>query len=308
MQSAERSLGHNSFLNAAERRKQLIAGLMNNDAGGHSMQNGAGDAGAEKPSAEDLISEIEERAKTNGIYLPDGFLRNPEAVRLGSESRANANGVNGASALNGGGSHKSPRLASNSAVPESLQVNGADNEPSDETTPKSNDDEASSSPAQAGGQGGGGGDGGNGGDGDGSSPKDAKEDPMPGNALTTTSAPDTSKLNQQVVQAVQFTNYENANYLPEMISAPAEVMATQTAGHATQNAESYMNGIMQIAVAAQAVVAAKIAENPAEASVDAEALTQLQAMVTAAITAFGDASTTAGTAAKTIITDTKVSS
>ncbi|WP_068314731.1 hypothetical protein [Polycladidibacter hongkongensis] len=145
-----------------------------------------------------------------------------------------------------------------------------------------------------GGSGGGNGDGGNTGGNGGSG------------AMADDNLPDTSALNSQIVQAVQFTNAEVDAHLADMVSVPAEVMATQTAGHANQNAESYMNGVMQISMAAQAVVARKIAENPATAAVDAPALVTLQEMVTAAISAFGTASTTAGTAAKTIIGDVKI--
>ncbi|WP_068085828.1 hypothetical protein [Polycladidibacter stylochi] len=120
---------------------------------------------------------------------------------------------------------------------------------------------------------------------------------------------DTSSLNSQIVQAVQFTNSEtmsNEN-LAAMVNVPADVMASQTAGHANQNAEVYMNGIMQISMAAQAMVAKKIAANPAEAAVDAPALLALQEMVTAAIGAFGTASETGATSAQTIISDVKIS-
>ncbi len=128
---------------------------------------------------------------------------------------------------------------------------------------------------------------------------------MPDN--TADSPPDTSALNSQIVQAVDLSNFQNSQYAPQLVSIPAEVMATQTAGHATQNAEAYMNNIMQIAVAAQAVVAAKIAASPATAATDATALTELQGMVTAAISAYGTASEKAGTSAATIIENTKSS-
>ncbi|WP_310619145.1 hypothetical protein [Flexibacterium corallicola] len=133
----------------------------------------------------------------------------------------------------------------------------------------------------------------------------AKDTVMPDN--TADSPPDTSALNSQIVQAVDLSNFQNSQYAPQLVSIPAEVMATQTAGHATQNAEAYMNNIMQIAVAAQAVVAAKIAASPATAATDATALTELQGMVTAAISAYGTASEKAGTSAATIIENTKSS-
>ncbi|MTI19202.1 hypothetical protein E1162_18330 [Rhodobacteraceae bacterium RKSG542] len=160
---------------------------------------------------------------------------------------------------------------------------------------------AKSSPeARLGGTGEQGNDGGSGG----REPPSGKEEEA--DMADTPSQPDTSALNAQIVQAAQLSNAENSSYSSQLISVPADVMATQTAGHATQNAESYMNSIMQIAVAAQAVVAAKIAASPATAGADAAALTELQGMVSAAISAYGTASEQAGTSAAAIISKTKV--
>lgn len=103
-----------------------------------------------------------------------------------------------------------------------------------------------------------------------------------------TSAPSTSALNEQITQAVQFTNFQNYQGLESMISIPDDVMTKQSSGHASQNAETYMNGVMQISMAAQAIVAAKIAQDPALAATPA--LTELNVMVTNAISAFQDVS------------------
>lgn len=100
--------------------------------------------------------------------------------------------------------------------------------------------------------------------------------------------PSTPAVNSQITQAVQFTNFQNYQGLETMISVPERVMTNQSNGHASQNAETYMNGVMQISMAAQAIVAAKIAQDPALAATPA--LTELNTMVTNAITAFQDVS------------------
>ncbi|KZL21420.1 hypothetical protein PsAD2_00712 [Pseudovibrio axinellae] len=101
-------------------------------------------------------------------------------------------------------------------------------------------------------------------------------------------APATPALNDQITQAVQFTNFQNYQGLETMISIPDSVMTKQSSGHASQDAETYMNGVMQISMAAQAIVAAKIAQDPALAATPA--LTELNEMVTNAIAAFQDVS------------------
>ncbi|WP_420414387.1 hypothetical protein [Roseibium sp.] len=122
------------------------------------------------------------------------------------------------------------------------------------------------------------------------------------------SAPSTSALNQQAVQAAEFSNYENADYAATMVATPPELMVGQTTGLAVQDAANYMNAIMQIAVAAQAVAIKKAAENPALAGAEVPLLTDIQQMVTQAVTVYGTVSTTAGTSAKTVISDFKAGS
>lgn len=112
----------------------------------------------------------------------------------------------------------------------------------------------------------------------------AKYPPLP------MSAPSTPDMNSKITQAVQFTNFENYQGLETMISVPEDVLISQSTGHASQNAEGYMNGVMQISMAAQAIVAAKIAQAPAKAAADAVALEKLNEMVTNAIAAFQDVS------------------
>ncbi|MGS4885788.1 hypothetical protein [Roseibium sp. MB-4] len=121
-------------------------------------------------------------------------------------------------------------------------------------------------------------------------------------------APTTTALNQQAVQAAEFSNYENAEYAPTMVSTPPELMVGQTTGLAVQDAANYMNAIMQIAVAAQAVAIKKAAENPPLAGEEIPLLTDIQQMVTQAVGVYGSVSTTAGTSAKTVISDFKTGS
>lgn len=125
---------------------------------------------------------------------------------------------------------------------------------------------------------------------------------------STLSAPTTTALNQQAVQAAEFSNYENAEYAPTMVATAPELMVGQTTGLAVQDAANYMNAIMQIAVAAQAVAIKKAAENPALAGAEVPLLTDIQQMVTQAVTVYGTVSTTAGTSAKTVISDFKAES
>lgn len=125
---------------------------------------------------------------------------------------------------------------------------------------------------------------------------------------TAPTAPTTSALSQQAVQAAEFSNYENAEYAPTMVSTPPELMVGQTTGLAVQDAANYMNAIMQIAVAAQAVAIKKAAENPPLAGEEIPLLTDIQQMVTQAVGVYGSVSTTAGTSAKTVISDFKTGS
>ncbi|WP_439529704.1 hypothetical protein [Pannonibacter sp.] len=148
---------------------------------------------------------------------------------------------------------------------------------------------------------GGGGTGGGGGvgsgDGDGDDIGDDPPAPPP--------AGNTSALNQQVVQAVQFSNTENLAYGMKMAVTPPEVMVGQTTGQAVQDAASYMNAIMQIAVAAQAIAIKKAAQGPVGEAEAVPLLAEIQSMVTAAVQVYGSVSTTAGQSAQTIFNDLK---
>lgn len=119
--------------------------------------------------------------------------------------------------------------------------------------------------------------------------------------------PDTSALNKQVVQAVQFTNTETADYGGELVATPPEMMVSNTTGIAVQDAANYMNGIMQIALAAQAVAIKKAAEGPVQAVEEIPLMAEIQKMVSEAVGVYGSVSDTAGTSAKTVIGDLKSS-
>jgi len=118
---------------------------------------------------------------------------------------------------------------------------------------------------------------------------------------------DTSALNQQIVQAVSFSNQENASYADTMMQTPADLMVGNATGLAVQDAESYMSAVMQIALAAQAVAIKKAAEGPLEAVEEIPLLLEAQKMVKSAVTVYGDVCTTAGEGAKTVITDLNAS-
>lgn len=122
----------------------------------------------------------------------------------------------------------------------------------------------------------------------------------PGDASDLPPIPDTSALNSQIVQAVQFTNAENARYAPEMIATPPEMMVSTANGMAVQDAKNYMNAIMQIAVAAQAVAIKKAAEGPEPVAALKEIplLAEIQNMVTQAVGVYGSVSGSGGSDAK----------
>lgn len=135
----------------------------------------------------------------------------------------------------------------------------------------------------------------------------SKEKRMPGdpNAPVGATPPDTSALNKQIVQAVNFTNYQNLANAPAMVITPPEMSVGQTTAIAVQDAESYMNAIMQIAVAGQAVAIKKAAQGPAGELIAVPLMAEIQAMVQAAVAVYGSVSTTAGTSASTVIGDLK---
>ncbi|WP_150494200.1 hypothetical protein [Roseibium aquae] len=109
-------------------------------------------------------------------------------------------------------------------------------------------------------------------------------------------APDTSALNQKIVQAVSFANSQNAESRSDMVVTPPELMTGQAAGLAVQGAENYMTAVMQIAIAGQAVAAKKIAET--DGAEGTKIMNDMNTMVTNAVQIFSTVSKDAGQAAK----------
>ncbi|EFO30878.1 conserved hypothetical protein [Roseibium sp. TrichSKD4] len=118
-------------------------------------------------------------------------------------------------------------------------------------------------------------------------------------------APDTSALNPKIVQSVQMSNTETASYNQELATSPPEMMVGQVTALAVQDAQNYMNAIMQIAVAAQAVAIKKAAEGPIQEAEQIPFLSQIQGIVDHAVKVYGSVSETAGTSSKTIFSDLK---
>lgn len=66
--------------------------------------------------------------------------------------------------------------------------------------------------------------------------------------------PPTDALNQQIVQAVQFTNAETASYAPSQIATGPDMMISQAAGLVAQSAAAYFDGVSKIALASQGIL------------------------------------------------------
>lgn len=118
-------------------------------------------------------------------------------------------------------------------------------------------------------------------------------------------APVTTALNPKIVQSVQLANTETSSYDMELASAPPEMMVGQVTGLAVQDAQNYMNAVMQIALAAQAVAIRKAAEGPVEEAKQIPFLNQIQGIVDHAVKVYGTVSETAGTSSKTVFSDLK---
>ncbi|ROU08033.1 hypothetical protein D9T17_06015 [Lysobacter enzymogenes] len=73
--------------------------------------------------------------------------------------------------------------------------------------------------------------------------------------------PDTSALNTQIVQAVQFSNAETASYAPAQIATNADMMISQAAGLVAQSAAAYFDGVTKIALASQGVLMKQLTQD-----------------------------------------------
>ena len=130
-------------------------------------------------------------------------------------------------------------------------------------------------------------------------------DPAGGAPRPAKPTPVTTALNPQIVQAVQLANTETSSYDLELAATPPELMVGQVTGLAVQDAQNYMNAVMQIALAAQAVAIKKAAEGPVEEAKQIPFLAQIQGIVDHAVKVYGTVSETAGTSSKTVFSDLK---
>lgn len=67
-------------------------------------------------------------------------------------------------------------------------------------------------------------------------------------------APDSSKLNEQIVQAVRTTNAETTSYAASQIAIGPNMMISQASGLVAQSAAAYFDGVSKLALASQAVL------------------------------------------------------
>jgi hypothetical protein len=74
-------------------------------------------------------------------------------------------------------------------------------------------------------------------------------------------APDTSALNQKIVQAVQTTNAEVIGYAPSQIAIGPDMMISQAAGLVAQSAAAYFDGISKLTLASQGVLLKQMTED-----------------------------------------------
>ncbi|WP_284164102.1 hypothetical protein [Frigidibacter sp. SD6-1] len=72
---------------------------------------------------------------------------------------------------------------------------------------------------------------------------------------------DTSAMNDETVQSVQFGNREVTAYAPTVIVAPPDQMIGQAAGLAAQSAAAYFDGMTKLVMASQSVILRKLTED-----------------------------------------------
>ncbi|MEG3790741.1 hypothetical protein V1318_11495 [Lysobacter sp. CCNWLW3] len=76
--------------------------------------------------------------------------------------------------------------------------------------------------------------------------------------------PPTDALNQKIVQAVQLSNAETAQYAPSQIAIPPNMMITQAAGLVAQSAAAYFDGVSKLALASQGILLKEMTQNLVE--------------------------------------------
>ncbi|MCY1128652.1 hypothetical protein OU426_17475 [Frigidibacter sp. RF13] len=72
---------------------------------------------------------------------------------------------------------------------------------------------------------------------------------------------DTSAMNDETVQSVQFGNREVTAYAPTVIVTPPDQMIGQAAGLAAQSAAAYFDGMTKLVMASQSVILRKLTED-----------------------------------------------
>jgi hypothetical protein len=73
--------------------------------------------------------------------------------------------------------------------------------------------------------------------------------------------PRTDSLNNQIVQAVQLSNAENAAYAPSQIALGPNMMISQASGLIAQSSAAYFDGVSKLALASQGILLKQMTEN-----------------------------------------------
>jgi hypothetical protein len=92
-------------------------------------------------------------------------------------------------------------------------------------------------------------------------PRSLGAGPLTGGPVAPGGPPDTSALNQSVVQSIQFTNAQAIDAAPAMIVTPADQMIGQAAGLAALSSAQYYDSMTKIVLAAQTRILQKITQD-----------------------------------------------
>lgn len=93
-------------------------------------------------------------------------------------------------------------------------------------------------------------------------------------------------LNSRIAQAVEYTNKQVSLYKDQEISLLADSLISEARGLAVDAAKTYMNAVMQISLAAQAVLAEKALESLTDKTIDDKQVETVLQLITKMI---GDA-------------------
>jgi hypothetical protein len=105
---------------------------------------------------------------------------------------------------------------------------------------------------------------------------------MSGRLLDQASAPlpRTSALNDQIVQAVQLSNAENAAYAPSQIAIGPNMMISQASGLIAQSSAAYFDGVSKLALASQSILLKQMTQNLVENNLEGAAEDALGVLAT----------------------------